>query len=349
MIVHSKPSINRSDIESVIDVLKSLHLEDGDNVTELENSFCTFFDAKYAIAVSSGFASILLSLIALGINKGDEVIIPSYTCQALLNPIRILGATPIIVDISPNSFNIDVIEAQKHISRNTKAIIVPHIFGVPARIEELMKIGVPVIEDCAQALGGRTNGKLLGTFGNLAVFSFYSTKMICGGDGGLILTNDTYLYDKICDYRYYGHRKGNKTAAYNFHLTNLPAALALSQMKRLDSFIEKRRQIAECYMQAFSKVANLSIEFEKINDSCFYRFPIRVNDAELFIKSMKDKGIQCGYGVLDGMHEIMELPSDLYPNTTHNLRTIVSLPIYPELKSDEINYIINNVKKIVSE
>ena len=177
MILHSRPTIDQRDIDCVSQVLLSGHLEDGANVRELELLFCSKFQRRYAVAVSSGFASILLSLKALRISDGDEVIIPSYTCPALLNPIRLLGAIPVLADVEENSFNIAFDNVAHLLSKKTKAIIIPHTFGFPANIDSIKELGIPVIEDCAQALGGSYHKAKLGSFGDLSVFSFYARKI----------------------------------------------------------------------------------------------------------------------------------------------------------------------------
>ena len=347
MILHSRPTIDQSDIESVAQVLRSGHLEDGTNVLELEQLFRSRFHRKYAIAVSSGFASILLSLKALGVTAGHDVIIPSYTCQALLNPIRLLGAKPVLADVEENSFNISFESVTRLISGKTRAIIVPHTFGFPAKIDAIKRFGIPIVEDCAQALGGFYQETELGTYGDLAVFSFYATKMIAAGDGGIIVTDNDEYYRIIQDHRYYGHRKGCSTLAYNFHMTNLPAALAFSQMKRLSWFIQKRKELALLYDELLADVTDVSTSFVNKESSCFYRYPIRVSDAESVIKKMKCLGVGCGYGVLDGMHQIMGLEDKHFPNTEWNLKTIVSIPIYPLLSEKDVLQVVDALKQIL--
>lgn len=347
MIPHSKPTIDRSDIECVTEVLLSGHLEDGSYVRSLEKSFCSRFQRKYAVAVSSGFASILLSLKALGVSTNDEVIIPSYTCQALLNPIRLLGAKPVLVDVEEDSFNISINSVSQSISKRTRAVIVPHTFGFPAKIDAIKELGVPVIEDCAQALGGSYKNVRLGSSGDLAVFSFYATKMITGGDGGMIVTDNEDYYRQIVDYRYYGHRKGFSSVAYNFHLTNLPAALASSQLERLELFVEKRKVLASRYDSLLTSVPGISTAFQNKEFSCYYRYPIRVFDAKSVILKMKDYGVGCGYGVLDGMHQLLGFEGRFFPHTERNLKTIVSLPIYPLLTVAEVFEVVDTLKHII--
>jgi perosamine synthetase len=345
---HSKPTIGQEEIDAVNAVLLSLHLEDGEYVNTLEKAFKNYFSRNFAVAVSNGFAAIHLSLVALNIKSGDEVIIPSYTCAALLNPVLLLNAKPVIVDVSPNSFNIDVKGLRNKISKRTKAIIVPHTFGYPANIDDILTLGIPVIEDCAQAIGGIYKNKFLGQFGTLSIFSFYASKMICSGDGGMIITDDEKIYKKIINYKYYGHKKLHKYVAYNYHLTNLPAALALVQLKKVVSFIERRKHIAIKYDKLLSAHNKINIDFENKVQACYYRYPIRLSmNIEIVKYRMLQKGIQCGYGVLEGMHQILELDPANYKNTENNLNTILSLPIYPSLKDTDVQYISEKLIKIV--
>lgn len=349
-IPHSFPTIGKDEIHNVVALLESGQLDEGNEVTKLEEAFKTKYNVKYAVAVSSGFAAIHLSLIALGIKAGDEVIIPSYTCSALLNPILLVGAKPVVVDVDDNSFNISPAQVAEKISLNTKAIIVPHIFGFPAHIDEIVALGIPVIEDCAQAIGGIYKGKQLGQFGSLGIFSFYASKMICGGDGGMVITNDDDLYDALVNYRYYGHKKLHKYVAYNYHLTNLPALLARTQLLQLDSFIERRKVIANRYDELFYQEQSIDTDFDNKGSSCFYRYPIRINkNIEEVKKKLYALSIGCGFGVLDGMHQMEELPDTLFPNTATNLNTILSLPIYPGLADDDIEYIAAQVIAVIKQ
>ena len=261
-----------------------------------------------------------------------------------------LGAKPVIVDIEANSFNIDIGEVKKNINDSTKAIIVPHIFGFPAKIDEIISLKIPIIEDCAQSIGGEYKGKLLGSFGAISIFSFYASKMICGGDGGMILTDNKIYKETILNYRYYGHKKLHSYVAYNYHMTNLPAALAMSQLNNIKSFIDIRKEIALLYDNYFTERQDIKIDFENKSDACYYRYPVRLKkDINLVKKRMLDHGIICGYGVLEGMHQMLKLPTDNFTNTEYNLKSILSLPIYPSLNNDEITYIADTLIKVLMD
>ena len=349
MILHSQPTLIETDLEAVTNVILSKHLEEGEIVEELETLFCNNFKKKHAFAVSNGFAAIHLSLIALGIKQDDEVIIPSYTCSALLNPILLLGGTPVIIDVEENSFNIDIKKLKNRITSKTKAIIVPHIFGFPAKIDEIISMNIPVIEDCAQSIGGKYKSRLLGSFGKLGVFSFYASKMITGGDGGMIITDDDNLAETIKNYRYYGHKKLHKFVAYNYHMTNLPASLIISQMNRLESFIAKRKNIASIYDSILWKRSDVFIEFQNKVESCYYRYPVKLNmNIDMVKAEMFNSGIQCGYGVLEGMHQMLNLPASNFNETEKNLKSILSLPIYPSLQEKDVYYISETLLKLIT-
>ena len=340
---HSVPTISDEDIEAVVSVLKQKHLEDGEIVEELENAMRKIFSRKYAIATNNGFSAIHLALIGLNVSCEDEVILPSYSCPALLNPILLQKAIPVVVDIEANSFNISIEGVKDKINKRTKAIIVPHLFGFPARIDEINGLGIPVIEDCAQSIGGKYKNKKLGTFSDISIFSFYATKMICAGDGGMILTDDKNLFEKIRNYRYYGHKRNHRYVAYNYHMTNLPAALAISQLKRIDKFIEARKQIAQTYDSCFANIDSIKIDFKNKEDSIYYRYPIKVAYRDFIKKNLRKKRIFTGFGVLEGMHQLMNLNAEDFSNTEDCLKNILSLPIYPSLSIDQAILIAKEV------
>jgi dTDP-4-amino-4,6-dideoxygalactose transaminase len=279
-ISHSSPCISKKDIKNVLTILKSKHLDDGDEVVKLENSFKKYFHKKYSVAVNTGFASIHLSLIALNIKEGDEVIIPSYSCPALLNPILIQKATPVIIDSQKDGFNISFKEVNKRITNKTKAIILPYMFGFPTNINKIMSLGVPVIEDCTLSLGGKYKGKLLGTFSDTMICSFYATKVITAGDAGILLTNNKTMYESAINHRYYGHKKQHKYLAYNYHTTNLPASLVYSQFTQLGKFIKKRRKIASIYDKCFTDISEININFKNKKESIFYQYLIEIKDRD---------------------------------------------------------------------
>jgi perosamine synthetase len=207
MIPHSRPTLDKDDAAAVSAVLKSGHLSQGYQVSQFEKALAAFIGTKAGVAVSSGTAALHLSLLALKIGKGDEVILPSYVCTAPFNAVHLVSATPVIADIDRKTFNVDVPDLKKRITPRTKAIIVPHMFGLPADLDEILSLGIPVIEDCALSVGSRYKGQRTGSFGTLSIFSFYTTKMIATGEGGMVLCSREDIIDAVRDLRDYDEKE----------------------------------------------------------------------------------------------------------------------------------------------
>ena len=250
MIQHSKPYLDETDINSVINVMQSGYIAEGDLVKKFEKQVSRYIGVNDGIATNSGTSALHLALIALKIQKGDEVIVPSYVCTALLNAIKYVQASPVITDVNVDEGNICVQDIKNKITQKTKAIILPHMFGLAADIHEIQELGIPIIEDCAQSIGAEYHDKKVGSFGELSIFSFYATKMICTGEGGMILSNSKELLERIRDLHNYDFKPDYKVR-YNYKLTDLQAALGISQMNHLPHFIKKRQQIAGIYNKEF--------------------------------------------------------------------------------------------------
>ena len=344
MIPHSKPTLKSRDYNAVVQVLKSRHIAQGQYVKGFEDDLSEFIGVKGGVATNSGTSALHLAMLALDIGKGDEVIIPSYVCTALLNAIHYTGATPIIVDIETDSFNIDVKSVQESLNERTKAIVVPHLFGLPANLEGLLSLGIPLIEDCAQALGGTYKGKYVGSFGTLSIFSFYATKVIATGEGGMVLSNSECLLKKIKDLRDYDNKDDYKIR-FNYKMTDFQGALGISQLKELPSFLKRRRSIAKRYSKELANLpAFLPTEFPD-REHIFYRYVIRIEeDIETALKKTKRGGIYCERPVWRPLHHCLHL-SD-FPKTDMVFKSALSIPIYPSLTSEEMDRIIETIKRL---
>ena len=189
-IPHSRPTLDSSEATAVARVVNSGYVSEGAEVLKFERAFARYQGQKGAVAVNSGTAALHLALLALGVGKDDEVMIPSYVCTALLNAVLYTQARPRVVDVHFEDGNISTEAIQKNITKKVKAMVVPHMFGQPADIKDLMGFGMPVVEDCAQAVGASYENKKVGSFGAAGVFSFYATKMMTTGEGGIILTDN---------------------------------------------------------------------------------------------------------------------------------------------------------------
>ncbi|MBW2558003.1 MAG: DegT/DnrJ/EryC1/StrS family aminotransferase [Deltaproteobacteria bacterium] len=332
MITHSKPTLDVDDYRSVMDVLKSGQLVQGEQVAGFEDALSSFAGVRNGVAVSSGTAALHLSLIALGAGKGDEVIIPSYVCSALLNAVLYVNAVPVIADIDRNTFNIDVDDLKKRITKRTKVIIVPHMFGLPAEINEIMSLGIPVIEDCAQSIGARYQGRYTGSFGVCSIFSFYATKMLATGEGGMILSDDDRLAGVARGLRDYDEKDGY-SVRYNYKMTDMQAALGISQLKKLPSFIERRREIAGLYDKSLRDISFPVPAVPEGREHIYYRYVLSLDDSSGFMKEMLKLGIGCRRPVFKPLHEYLGLSE--YPAAEEAMTRAVSIPLYPSLKDEE--------------
>lgn len=342
VIPHSKPTLGKEEEEAVIEVIRSGQIAQGKRVAQFESMMADYVGRRYAIAVNSGLAALHLSLIALDIKESDEVILPSYTCDALLNAVLYCRAQPKVVDVEYETGNISPDEVEKNITARTKAIIVPHSFGFPARIDQIVGLGIPVIEDCAVSIGAKYKNKKVGSFGVISVCSFYATKMLTTGEGGMILTDDegiTALVRELRDYT--GHSEFK--VRYNYKMTDIAAAMGIVQLKKLDSFIKKRILLAERYTTLLRKYPDLILPDYDRNEMSpvFYRYIVKVpgRDVERVRSIMKEKGIFCGRAVLQPLHRLLGLSCERYPNSEKLAQDVISLPIYPSLSEEDVEYI----------
>ena len=368
MIPHSKPTLNKEEALAVVDVINSGYVSQGKVVERFESDMARYIGVKGGVAVNSGTAALHLSLIALGIKEGDDVAIPSYICPALLNAVNYTGARPLLIDINPDSYNISPADLKKKLTKKTRAVIVPHIFGLPADIKDILSIGIPVIEDCAQSVGASYKDKKAGSFGHCAIFSFYATKVMTTGEGGMVVSNSDKILENIRDLREYDH-KANYIIRYNYKMTDMQAALGISQLKRLDSFISRRREIANLYNNRFS---NLGIAIPKVypeSEHIYFRYVIRRNPPlspftkggmkvglEEDLKFFEDNGVKCMRPVFKPIHRYLTPPPSPpspggdqwgggFPENDRERDESRLIPIYPSLSNDEVKKILKVAEK----
>lgn len=345
-IPHSQPFINGGELNLLSKVIKSKYIASGKYVKIFEKQLAGFLKTKYAVVVSSGTAALHLALLALKIKTGDEVIIPSYTCSALLNAVLYCNAKPIIADIG-DDFNLSFIDLQKKISAKTKAIIFVHSFGQVSDLEKILKFKIPVIEDITHCIGAKYNHKLAGTKGKIAVCSFYATKFITTGEGACFFTNDFKIFNFIQDKKEYDEKK-NFSLRYNYKMTDLQAALGIVQLRKIKNIIKKRKQIAKKYFQNLPSPIILPKLF-KNKEHTFYRYVILFKQKNKLKKFLNDCNIQAKEPVYKPLHQYLNLNKKHFPYTEYIFNKALSLPIYPALSSTQQSFIIKKVKEFFNQ
>ncbi len=341
LIPHNKPDFGSKELLAVKEVIESGFLVQGKKVKKLELKLSDSITKKYCTAVSSGTTALSLALKSLKISENDEVIIPSYTCSALYHAIKFNNATPIYADIEDETYNLSPDSIKTNITKNTKAIIFQHMFGQPGYIEEVKKFGLPVIEDIAQSVGAKIDNKMVGGFGDITVMSFYATKMLGAGEGGAILTNDKNIFESICNLREYDE-SSNLELRYNAKMTDITAAIALVQLSKLESFIEQRKNISKIYKKNLHEYIALPFKNNKFTPN-YYRQIIHQNNVNDFIKFGKQNNIQFRKAVHKPLH-LYENRKKL-PITEKMWKSHISLPIFTQLNTADINKIIKVIQK----
>ncbi len=364
MIRVAKPHIPVKAIDSVSEVLRSGNLVQGECVDKFEKKLEKYIGSRHAVLVSSGTAALHLSLLALDVKPGDEVIIPAFTYTATANAVEIIGAKPVLVDITLEDFCIDVSKIESSITSKTKVIMPVHEFGNPAEMDEISKIArnynLKIIEDAACALGTEFNGKKTGTFGDLGCFSFHPRKAITTGEGGLIITEDNELAEKVKSLRNHGisfnDNKINFTyPGFNYRMTDFQAALGIEQLNEIDFIIDHRIKVAKYYNENFLNLSWVTTPTYKITNKANYQtyhLMVKQNiNRELLIEDLKSKGIESGYGAYAvHMTHYYENKYNYSPNSFNNARRSfcegLALPIGTHVTKEDYMYVANSIKSI---
>lgn len=346
IIPHSRPTVGLADRRAVSAAIASCHLAQGPHVAEFEASMADLVGTAGGVAVSSGTAAIHLALLVLGIRPGDQVILPSFLCAGPLHAIQHVGATPLLADCDPVTYNLDLNHVRRILTRKSKAILVPHLFGLPADLTEALSLGVPIIEDCAQALGATYRGKPVGGIGTVSICSFYATKVITTGEGGMLLSSDARLLRRARDLRDYDQRQTMRTR-FNYKMTDFQAALGLSQLQRLPDFLAKRRALADRYRRQLSGLPIARPVIPADRTHIFYRYIVRVGGKLRRMQTgLEQAGICARRPIFRPLHRYLKLTG--LPGTEEAWRTALSLPIYPTLGND-MDRVTAAVRAIVLE
>lgn len=353
-----EPDITEKEISYVTEAIKKNYLSSiAPPVVNFEKAFAERFGMKHAIAVNSGGSALFLTLKALGIKEGDEVIMPTFTMIATAAAATHCGAKPVFVDSSENDFNMDVSKIEEKITPRTKMIMPVHIYGQPCNMDEIMKIAekhnLLVVEDAAESHGSKYKGKLTGTFGIASCFSFYANKIMTTGEGGMILTNDDELANTLRHIRGYNFDDEkhfwHRTVAWNLRMPSLGAALGLAQLERLDELVEKRRKNAAYYMEKLKDVPGLTF-FPELPDTfaVFWMFGLLAPRTEELMKFLAENGIETRTFFIP-MHQQPVYGTDYagekYPNADRFGEQGFYLPSSSQLTDDQKDYVISKIKE----
>lgn len=369
MIPYGKQTIDQDDIQAVVDVLKSDFLTTGPKIAEFEQTVADYVGAKYAVAISNGTSALHAACFAAGIGPGDEVITTPLTFAASANCVLYCGGTPVFADVDPKTYNIDPEDIRRKITDRTKAIIAVHLAGQPCDMDAIHSIaheyGLIVIEDGAHALGSVYKGKKVGSLSDMTTFSFHPVKPITTGEGGMIVTDNEEFYKKMALFRSHGITRDDSMMTrndgpwfyqqfdlgYNYRITDIQCALGCSQMKKLDRFLARRKEIVARYNEAFADCDNIITPYQLSDtESGWHLYIVQVKncDRRQVFEAMREKGI----GV-----NVHYIPVYMHPyyqehgyenvhcaNAEEIYSHIISLPLYPGLTSEQQDYVIDTLK-----
>lgn len=362
----AKPVLGKEEEVAIKKVLASGMLAQGSVVAEFEKKFANFCRVKYAIAVNSGTAALHCAIHACGIGKGDEVITTPFSFISTANSILMQGATPVFADIDPLTFNIDPQEIEKKITKRTKAILPVDLYGQIYDIEAVNKIAkrhnLKIIEDACQAHGAKFKSRKAATFGNVGCFSFYATKNMTTGEGGMVVTNSKQYSDLVRKFRHHGQQIGSRyqysDLGFNYRMTNIAAAIGLEQLKRVDGFNKKRIKNAAKLTEGLRDIKGIVTPLVKKNyKHVFHQYTIRVTNEfkmtrDELLQYLKDKNIASAVFYPNPLHlsphlrKLGRYTKQNFPVAENASKQVLSIPVHPLLTKKHMDYIIDVISKI---
>lgn len=371
MIPYGKQTIEQDDIQAVVDVLKSDFLTTGPKIAEFEQTVADYVGAKYAVAISNGTSALHAACFAAGIGPGDEVITTPLTFAASANCVLYCGGTPVFADVDPRTYNIDPEDIRRKITDRTKAIIAVHLAGQPCDMDAIHSIarehGLIVIEDGAHALGSVYKGKKVGSLSDMTTFSFHPVKPITTGEGGMIVTDNEELYKKMVLFRSHGITRDDSMMTrndgpwfyqqfdlgYNYRITDIQCALGCSQMKKLDRFLKRRKELVARYNEAFADCSNIVTPYQfPDTESGWHLYIVQVKncDRKQVFEALREKGIGVNVHYIPVyMHPYYQENGykDVHCTNAEEIYShIISLPLYPGLTDEQQDYVIDTLKSL---
>lgn len=377
-IPYGRQWIDEEDINAVVETLRGDYLTTGPKIKEFEEKLAQYVGAKYAVAISNGTAALHAACFVAGVKEGDEVITSPITFAASANCVLYMGAKPVFSDIDPKTYNIDPKDIKRKITKNTKAIIPVHFTGQPCDMDEIFNIAreydLTVIEDGAHALGAEYKGKKVGSMGDMTTFSFHPVKHITTGEGGAITTDSEELYKKLLLFRTHGITRNSQEMinnegpwyyeqqylGYNYRITDFQSALGVSQLNKSDRFLNIRRQYIRQYNIAFEGLSEIITPYQlEGTDSSWHLYIIKLRlerlkcgRREIFEELLKRKiGVNVHYIPVyyHPFYKQLGYQKGLCPNAEELYERIITLPLFPGMEEEEIEYVISNVKEVIAQ
>ncbi|SHD76649.1 UDP-4-amino-4,6-dideoxy-N-acetyl-beta-L-altrosamine transaminase [Schnuerera ultunensis] len=369
--------IDDEDIEEVVKVLKSDFLTTGPKIEEFEKKFANYIGAKYAVAISNGTAALHAACFAAGIKEGDEVITTPITFAASANCILYQGGKPVFADIDPKTYNIDIEDVERKITKKTKAIIPVDFTGQPVDIDAVndiaKKYGLIVIEDAAHSFGAEYKDKKIGSLVDMTTFSFHPVKHITTGEGGMITTNDDELYNKLKLFRTHGitrdeeilHNKDEGPwyyeqleLGYNYRMTDIQAALGISQLNKIDKFLERRREVANKYNEYLKDIDGIILPYqEEYTKSSWHLYIIQLESEKLRVGRKQIYQALQAENIGVNVHYIPVYYHPYYkkigyekgmcPNAEKLYDRIITIPLYPGMIDKDVEDVVGAIDKVI--
>ena len=353
-----QPSLTGNEKKYVDECLDSTWISSkGKFIGKFEDDFAKFIGVDYATSVCNGTVAVHLALVALGIGAGDEVIVPTFTYIASANPVLVVNAKPVFVDSLADTWQMNPKDIEAKITDKTKAIVVVHLYGHPCDMDSIMAIAkkhnLYVIEDCAEAIGSKYKGKTVGSFGDIGCFSFFGNKTMTCGEGGMVVTSDAMLADRLRRYKNQGNAKyreyWNDILGFNYRMTNIQAAIGLAQLEQVETFIQKKRQIANWYME---ELKDYPLEFNKESKDVFHTYwmvSCLVEKADMR-DSLREFLKLNGVETRPTFYPIHTMPVYVHEFSKHKVAEDIALrgmnlPSYPALTQEDVKAICSLIKK----
>ena len=344
------PDTGADEAAAVAEVLESGMLTMGDKVAELEAGLAAACEVEHAVAVSSGTAALHLAVLALGIGPGDEVVVPAYTFPATANVVALAGATPVLVDVDPATNNID--PAKVEVTPRTKAIMPVHLFGRPARLEELPDL--PLIEDAAGALGARHRGRACGGLGAAGCLSFHPRKIVTTGEGGAVTTNDADLAERVRSLRHHGWSPSNSyddmpAAGFNYRIPDILCAVGIPQLARLEELLARREEIAAGYEERLRDLPIVLPAVDEGDRHGWQAYVIQLDRRDEVMAALRAQGIQCQIGTY-ALHRLGAYRNQgSFPGADACFERCLALPLHTRLTDGGLDRVAEALTVVVSE